>query len=93
MSRHKNKYCPTPQKPSPKNQSSPSSGGDTVIYKPMAYLKPQKLDDRNEKVNWEYLLVSLHSLFQLRIDSFGGCGSLESFFFLDFPWPKHKICF
>ena len=53
-------------------------------YIPMACVKSQKLDDSNEEVNWEYLLVFLHSLFKLRIDSLCGCAFLESLFFLDF---------
>ena len=50
----------------------------------MACVKSQKLDNRNEEVNWEYLLVFLHSLLKLGIDSLGGCAFLESLFFLDF---------
>ena len=53
-------------------------------YIPMACVKSQKLDDSNEEVNREYLLVFLHSLFKLRIDSLCGCAFLESLFFLDF---------
>ena len=46
----------------------------------MACVKSPKLDDRNEEVNWEYLLVFLYSLFKLRIDSFS-CPS--------FIWPNN----
>ena len=49
----------------------------------MACVKSQKFDDRNEEVNWEYLLVFLpYSSFELI--PLGGCTFLESFFFLDF---------
>ena len=51
----------------------------------MACVKSQKIDDKNEEVNWEYLLVFLYSLFKLRIDYLGGCAFLEYFFFSDFP--------
>ena len=84
MSLHKNKYCPTPPKNFPKKQSPPPPPTTVGGYIPMACVKSQKLDDSNEEVNWEYLLVFLHSLFKLRIDSLCGCAFLESLFFLDF---------
>ena len=73
-----------PSKTFQKNKVPPPPPTTVGGYIPMACVKSQKLDDSNEEVNWEYLLVFLHSLFKLRIDSLCGCAFLESLFFLDF---------
>ena len=81
MSLQKKMYNPSKTFQKIKVPPPPTTGGG---YIPMACVKSQKLDDSNEEVNWEYLLVFLHSLFKLRTDSLCGCAFLESLFFLDF---------
>ena len=78
----------TPQNLSPKNQSPPLH---QMLYIPMACVKSEKLNNRNQEVNLEYLLFFFILYSSLELFPSVVVHFWNLFFFLDFRCPKHKM--